>query len=142
MLLYYYVFKNFPGKKHGFIRNLALVQGIYFFVTGMWSIIDIRSFMEVTGPKTDIWLVKMVGALTIAISLLLLYVAKKRRVTVESIILILGSCVSYLTIDIYYSLERVISYIYLGDAALQLLFIVLWVQWLIKIKFRLRSFKY
>lgn len=141
MFLYYYVFKNFPAKKQGFIRTLALVQGIYFFVTGAWALIDIESFMKVTGPKTDVWLVKMVGALTMSISLLLLLIAKKRRVTIESLILILGSCIAYLSIDLYYSLERVISYVYMGDAALQALFIFLWVQWLINIRFRLRNFR-
>lgn len=142
MLLYYYVFKSFPTRKQSFIRIVALIQGIYYFVTGLWPILDIQSFMAVTGPKTDIWLVKMVGALTIAISLLLFAVAKKMRVTLESIILILAAGLSYLCIDIYYSVNKVISFIYLGDAALQLIFIVVWVNWLFTIRFRLRSYKH
>jgi len=141
MLLYYYVFKNFKSKKLSIVKYLALVQGVYFFITGLWPIIDIHSFMLITGPKTDIRLVKMVGALTIAISFLLFLISKKNRVTLESLVLILASCISYLTIDVIYSLEKVINYIYLGDAALQVIFIFLWVHWLITIRFRLRSYK-
>lgn len=132
MLPYYYVFKNLPHRKRDFVKLLAMIQGTYFFVTGVWPILDIQSFMEVTGPKTDIWLVKMVGALTIAISLLLFTVALKKRVTPESFLLITGASLSYLAIDVYYSLNRVISYIYLGDAILEMIFIVLWISWLIK----------
>lgn len=142
MFLYYYVFKNFPSRRQGFVRNMSLVQGLYFFVTGLWPILDITTFMEVTGPKNDIWLVKMVGALTVAISLLLLVIAKRRHITIESLILILGSSVSYLTIDLYYSLNKVISYIYLGDAVIQVIILFTWIQWLIKIRFRLRSIKH
>ncbi|NJK94615.1 MAG: hypothetical protein HC905_06545 [Bacteroidales bacterium] len=53
-------------------------------------------------------------------------------------VLILGSGLAYLIIDVVYSLKGVISYIYLGDAALQILFMGIWVFWLIKIRFRLR----
>ncbi|NJK94616.1 MAG: hypothetical protein HC905_06550 [Bacteroidales bacterium] len=79
MFLYYYVFRNFPTRKQHFISTLSLVQGSYFFLTGVWPIIDIHSFMRVTGPKEDIWLVKTVGALTIAISLVLFMVSKKEE---------------------------------------------------------------
>ncbi|HEX3006523.1 MAG TPA: hypothetical protein VHO90_02795 [Bacteroidales bacterium] len=97
--------------------------------------------MLITGPKTDIWLVKMVGALTIVVSLLLLLTAKKKRVTIESLVIIFGSSIAYFIIDVVYFLERKISYVYLGDAGLQVIFIILWIQWLIKIRFRLRSYK-
>jgi hypothetical protein len=49
------------------------------------------------------------------------------------------SGISYLTIDLYYSLTGVISFIYLADAALQIIFLVLWAQWLVKIRFRLKN---
>jgi hypothetical protein len=142
MLPYLYVFKSFPTRKQNFIRTIAFFQGFYFFVTGIWPILDIKTFMLVTGPKTDIWLVKMVGALTVAISFLLFAVAKKMRVTIESLILILGSSLAYLTIDVVYTLNRTIRYIYLADAALEVIFILIWVNWLFKIRFRLRVYKH
>jgi hypothetical protein len=33
---------------------LALLQGLYFVITGVWPILSIRTFMMITGPKTDI----------------------------------------------------------------------------------------
>ena len=43
--------------------NVALIQGLYFLVSGVWPIIHIASFLKITGPKTDLWLVKTVGVL-------------------------------------------------------------------------------
>jgi hypothetical protein len=40
---------------------VALIQGIYFFVFGIWPILSMSTFLKITGPKTDLWLVKTVG---------------------------------------------------------------------------------
>jgi hypothetical protein len=53
-------------------KYLTLIQATYFLVTAVWPIVHIQSFMEVTGYKTDIWLVKTVGALLIPISICLM----------------------------------------------------------------------
>jgi hypothetical protein len=34
---------------------VALVQGVYFLLTGVWPIVHLPSFLAVTGPKTDLW---------------------------------------------------------------------------------------
>jgi hypothetical protein len=39
----------------------AVVQGIYFLATGVWPLLSMRTFLAVTGLKTDLWLVKKVG---------------------------------------------------------------------------------
>lgn len=44
-------------------RCLALAQGGYYVLTGVWPFLHMRSFEAVTGPKTDHWLVQTVGAL-------------------------------------------------------------------------------
>jgi hypothetical protein len=36
-------------------------------MTGLWPLVSIGTFQQVTGPKTDLWLVKTVGVL-IAVS--------------------------------------------------------------------------
>ena len=51
-----------------FFRIILWVQTLYYFITGIWPVADITSFMEVTGSKTDIWLVKTVAVLLFAIS--------------------------------------------------------------------------
>jgi hypothetical protein len=43
------------------LRMIALFQGSYYLITGLWAILDIKSFMTITGPKCDVWLVKMLG---------------------------------------------------------------------------------
>lgn len=55
-----------------FLRILVAVQGMYMLITAVWPIVHIHSFMEVTGYKTDVWLVKTVGALLIPMALAIL----------------------------------------------------------------------
>jgi hypothetical protein len=101
------------------IKNVVYFQALYYFLTGIWPLIDIRTFMMVTGPKTDIWLVKMVGILTVAIALNLFYLLR----TKHFILLAISSALGYLLIDVYYSLNGTISLIYLADAFVQLILI-------------------
>jgi hypothetical protein len=37
-------------------RAIAGTQGTYFLLTGVWPLLHMRSFLTVTGPKTDLWL--------------------------------------------------------------------------------------
>jgi hypothetical protein len=43
--------------------SVALVQGLYFLMTGLWPLVSIGTFQHVTGPKIDLWLVNTVGVL-------------------------------------------------------------------------------
>jgi hypothetical protein len=83
--------------------------------TGLWSVIDIRSFERVTGPKMDHWLVKTVGALTAAIGVGLGLGAWRRRVTPELAAIGAGSAIGLATVS-----RRRISPVYLLDAVGQL----------------------
>lgn len=103
--------------------HVFLSQAVYYFVTGLWPIVDIVSFMKVTGPKTDIWLVKMVGLLTVAISVTLFTSYKKNHDTLT--VLSVSAALAYLAIDVYYYVDGTISAVYLGDAVLELAIIIL-----------------
>jgi hypothetical protein len=48
-------------------RIVLWVQTIYYLLTAIWPLADIESFMLVTGRKTDIWLVKTVSVLLLAV---------------------------------------------------------------------------
>jgi hypothetical protein len=102
-------------------RILLLTQGFYNLVTGLWPLLHVDSFMAVTGPKVDVWLVKMVALLNVSIGVSIL--AGLRR---NHPILILAFCtaLSFLLIDTYYALVGRIWYVYLVDAAIQLAFLV------------------
>lgn len=72
--------------------------------------------MDVTGGKTDIWLVKMVALLTVSIAITLLVSGRYQHIQ-AMLPLALCAAISYVLIDIYYTVTDVIAKIYLADAA-------------------------
>jgi hypothetical protein len=112
------------------IRNqadlLAFSQATYFVVTGVWPLIDLRSFERITGPKVDDWLVKTVGIETAVIGATLALAKMHRRITPEIEVLAAGSALGLAAIDVIYSLRRRISLVYLLDAAIELSFAAGW----------------
>ena len=106
---------------------VALVQGIYFFVFGIWPILHMGSFLKVTGPKTDLWLVKTVGLILAVIGVALIFAQVNAEINISLIILAIGSALSLAVIEFVYVAKRVISPIYLGDAFLELILIGWWV---------------
>jgi hypothetical protein len=108
------------------MRILLLLQASYFFITGIWPLVHIKSFMKATGFKHDIWLVKMVGLLTMAISISFVVDAYLKADSAAIIYLAILSAIAYFSIDFYYSAIGKISKIYLIDAAIQLLLIITW----------------
>jgi hypothetical protein len=102
-------------------------QGIYYLLTGVWPLVHISSFMAVTGPKTDIWLVKMVGLLAAAIGLFMARVAYRKAVNSDTAVLAVCSALAFAGIDIYYaSIKDIIWNVYLLDAVAEAAFIVGW----------------
>lgn len=108
------------------------VQGLYYFLSGLWPLMHMASFIAVTGPKTDLWLVKMVALLTVVTGAFLMWSASLRRLSAEILFIAVFFALSYASIDFYYSIKRVISPIYLADGGLQLAFI----YWHIASKFK------
>lgn len=117
----------------GFWLGLAaLIQSIYYIITGLWAQVDIESFMWVTGPKTDIWLVKTVGVLIIIIGIVLLLARIRKHYTYEIIVLGMGTAVGLTIVDIYYVSIGRISPIYLLDAVVELALLGMWIYGLIQ----------
>ena len=112
------------------LLKLATMQGLFYLLTGLWPLIDIASFQRVTGPKTDLWLVKTVGVLVTVIGVVLLMAARRHRVSRELVLLAGGSALGLAAIDLIYSLSGRISPIYLADAAVEIGLALLWaVAW-------------
>lgn len=109
------------------LRKVAYVQGIFYLLTGIWPIADIMSFMHVTGPKVDIWLVKTVGVLIIVIAIPMLAAAIRNTVSLEIIMLGAGGCIGFILIDTVYVFSGTILLVYLLDAAAELLLLVAWI---------------
>jgi hypothetical protein len=108
-------------------KSVLASHAVYIFLTGIWPLIDIESFMRITGPKTDIWLVKTVGALLIPVSLSMFAFLRSQSEKFPIIILGAGIAIAFISIDVYYSLSDTISAIYLADAIVESIFLVAWI---------------
>lgn len=106
--------------------KIAYIQGVFYLLTGIWPIIDIISFMKVTGPKTDIWLVKTVGVLVIVIAVAILAAAIRKRIPFEIFLLGSAGCVGFILVDTIYVFSDTIPPVYLLDAVAELLILIGW----------------
>jgi hypothetical protein len=103
------------------LRRAALqFQGAYYIGTGLWPLVGRRSFEAVTGPKTDWWLVQMVGLLAASIGTTIAIGASEERPSRAVRTLAALSALSFAGIDVVHAARRRISPIYLGDAAVEL----------------------
>jgi hypothetical protein len=105
---------------------LAIGQGVYFAATGIWPLVDMRSFEAVTGPKTDKWLVRTVGVLVTVIGGALIAAGARRAVTPEIAGLAVAAAAGLGVVDVLYSTKGRISKIYLADAAAEAALITAW----------------
>jgi hypothetical protein len=110
---------------HG--KFILAIQGVYIFVTGLWPLIDLESFIKVTGPKTDLWLVKTVGAVLLSISIAFFVAMFRKENSAATPALGVGVALALSLVDFYYVHKKTISKIYLLDGFMQLLFISAWV---------------
>lgn len=103
--------------------DLAFAQGLYYLITGLWPLANMPTFLRVTGPKTDLWLVKTVGLLIAVIGAALL----EGRAGAPDLVLGAGAALVLGSVDVVYALKREISAVYLLDAAVEGLLLAAWV---------------
>lgn len=116
-----------PGFTYSrFLFFTALLQGIYYIITGIWPLMHIPSFILITGPKYDIWLVKTVGVLILVQGIVIISAALSKRISKEIFMLSVGAAAGLTIIDVYYaSIDRIWD-VYLLDALAEVLLIILW----------------
>src|SRR5687767_4185722 len=104
-------------------RILLAAQGLYYLLTGVWPLVSIETFQQVTGRKTDHlvtgresdhWLVMTVGVLVTAIAIALLAAWWRRTEPIEIAVLAVGSAIGLTAIDVIYVWRGVILPIYLA----------------------------
>lgn len=105
---------------------LLIIQGGYYLISGVWPIAHIRSFLAVTGPKTDLRLVKTVGILVAVIGGVLLLAGLNKPTTVEIVVLAVGSLLALTAVDVIYVALKQIPKVYLLDAVIELIFLAGW----------------
>jgi hypothetical protein len=124
-------------------NGVAWFQGLYFFATGIWPLVNIASFQAVTGPKTDHlvtgregdhWLVNTVGVLVISIGLTLITAAWRGNVSFEAIVLGISSAFALIAIDVVYVLRGVILPVYLVDAGIELVIVSAWLVEIVRVR--------
>jgi hypothetical protein len=108
------------------LSQVAFGQGIYYAVTALWPFCHMGSFLLVTGPKTDLWLVHTVGALILVISLPLVLAPFHEKAANEIVILGIAAAVALASVDVYYVIRCVISPIYLVDGVIEVGFLTAW----------------
>ena len=117
-------------------RVLLWIQGVYYLLTGVWPLVSIRSFIWVTGQKTDHlptgleedhWLVMTVSVLITAIALGILTAAWRNETVLSIAIVAVGAAVGLTAIDLIYVAREVILPIYLLDAVLEVPLILAWI---------------
>jgi len=90
-----------------------------------------ETFLAVTGPKADLWLVETVSLLLVAIGSALLIAGYRRIASPEVFTLAIGSAASLAAIEIIYVARGRISPVYLLDTVAELFLIALWIRDLI-----------
>jgi hypothetical protein len=109
------------GMRDRWRRRLIAFQAAYYLATGLWPLVHLPSFEAVTGPKTDDWLVHMVGLLAGVIGAALgVAAAHDRHRAPEIVVLAAGAALAFAGIDLWYVLNGPISAIYLADALIEL----------------------
>ena len=106
---------------------VALIQSLFYVVTGVWPLVSRASFERITGPKTDFWLVRTVGVLITVIGLVLGVAGLRRSATTELALLGAGSAAGLAGIDSVYVTRQRVSRVYLLDALAELGLIVAWI---------------
>jgi len=97
---------------------------------GIWPLISLRSFERATGPKSDGWLVKTTGSLIAVFGLALLASSRdwSRQSRSLAKLIGLGSATALGTASGWYAARDRISRVYFLDAAIEFLFVTLWLK--------------
>lgn len=104
------------------METLIVLQTAYYLATGIWPVIHIKSFEKITGEKTDKWLVKMVGLLSVAVAITIFLANSADDVKLLGIL----AAAAFVAIDFYYAVQRIVAPIYFVDGLIQVAFMAGW----------------
>jgi hypothetical protein len=114
-------------KRTSLLKLVPKAQALYYIPFSVWGLVNIRSFMWVTGKKEDVWLVKTVCLLLISVGAVIGQAGKKERITPEIAGLGISSAASLTAIDLWYAGKGRIRRVYLLDAIGNLGLIAGWI---------------
>jgi len=102
------------------------LQGLLYVATGIWPVAHMRSFLAVTGPKTDLWLVQAFGILVCAIGLVLLVLPLLGRLDRNAALFGFACALALAVVDFHFVLNGSISRVYLVDGVIEATLATLW----------------
>lgn len=111
---------------HTLTRILIFAHGAYLLAGGLWPLVHMPSFEEVTGPKEEDWLVRSVAGILLVIGVVLLGQLRKQRVEVSAVAVAMGASLTLGAVGIITASEGVIDPIYIGDGTVHIVFVALW----------------
>ncbi|MDQ0701109.1 hypothetical protein [Streptomyces sp. W4I9-2] len=106
----------------------AAAHGVFNLVGGLWSLVHLRSFEGVFGPKTDEWLQMTTGGLLAGAGVTQLAAAADPEGPRHARRVGLVTAVTLLAIDLVYVPKRRLRPTYLLDAAMEAAWIAAWLR--------------
>jgi hypothetical protein len=110
------------------LRTVASLQIAYWFVSGAWPLLDMRSFERVTGAKRERWLVRTVSVLILAVAATLADRVTRHRDLRDMRVLGVTSAGGVGLVSLLGPILARISPVYFIDAAIDLAIAALWVR--------------
>jgi len=105
----------------------AMLQGFYYALGGLWPLISLASFEQVTGNKRDEWLVRTVAGILVVVAVVLLRDALWRKHVSSSLRMVAGGVALVMgLVAISSGLSGRISWLYVPDGLIHLAFAFGW----------------
>lgn len=105
---------------------VLIAQGSYWLLTGVWPVLHLHSFLYLTGAKTDLWLVRVVGLLMAVIGGVLLAAGLHGNLSPEIVGLAVAASAALLVADVWFVIDGSLAPVSLVDATLQAAALVGW----------------
>jgi hypothetical protein len=108
-------------------RLLALGQGLYDLLGGLWPLVDMDSFEAVTGAKLDGWLVRTVAGMMVVIGAVLIRDASRGMIPGSMKIVAAGISLVLGLVALFGAMSDRIHQLYLIDGLVHLGFVAGWI---------------
>jgi hypothetical protein len=105
-------------------RAVAVAQGIFYLIWGLWPVLRLPSFESATGA--DDRRLHALGALVALVGGLLVFSARRGRPSVEAVVLGAGFALCLACVDLEFVFRGVVSFVYLLDAVIEAAFVIAW----------------
>lgn len=108
------------------MERLAKAHGAFNLAAGLWPLAHYRSFVRVTGPKADKWLVQTVAGLSLAIGYAMVRAGSSAEGKAAARRLGVGSALAFGAVDAVYGSKGRIRRVYLVDLGVELAWLAAW----------------